>query len=54
MTFNRTAWYIAHMNIISWNFTNWMTVFLMALVGFIAVRLVLDAAARLGGQNAES
>lgn len=39
------------MNIISWNFTNWVTVFLMALVGFVVLRLALDGVARMAGER---
>lgn len=38
-------------NIISWNFTNWLTVFLMAMGGFLVLSLIAQAyhSARGGG-----
>lgn len=37
--------------IITWNATNWITVALMALVGFVAIRLLLDGFSRFGNRS---
>lgn len=39
-------------NIISWNFTNWVTIVLMALGGFFVLSLLAQGARKLRDQGA--
>ena len=34
-------------NIITWNFANWLTVCLMALLAFVGIRLALEGVGKL-------
>lgn len=40
--------------IITWNFTNWVTVVLMALLGFLLLSLVINGLSRLKAGSAAS
>lgn len=44
---------MAEKTIITWNATNWITVIIMAVVGFFIIGLVAGGVRRMRGQSSE-
>lgn len=45
---------VAEPVIITWNFTNWVTIVLMALLGFMVFGLVVNGFMRIKSKNAQT